>query len=427
MILSNLAVPLLGLVDTAVLGHLGAPYYLGAVAVGAIIFNFLFWGFGFLRMGTTGLTAQAHGGGDALEMRAHLARALALALVLGMFLVLFHGPIGRVAFGLIEASAEVRAYAAEYYAVRIYGAPAALAGYALLGWFLGMQNARAPLLLLLLGNGVNIALDLWFVLGLQWKVFGVALGSVIAEYLVVLAGLGLVWRELRKYPVADGRRPGRLWDTAALRRLWRVNRDIFIRTLCLIFVFAFFTAQGARFGDALLAANAVLLNFQTLMAYGLDGFAHAAEALVGRALGARDAEAFRRAVRTTGLWGLLVAIGASLIYAVLGDTLVGLLTDLPDVRRLALEFLPWMMLSPLVSVWSYLLDGIFIGATRTREMRDTMIVSTLAFLCCWYLLQPWGGHGLWLALLAFMAARGLSMAWVYRRLDARSAWTLRGL
>lgn len=414
LILSNLSVPLLGLVDTAVLGHLDAARYLGAVALASLVFSFLYWGFGFLRMGTTGLTAQAHGADDRIEMRATLGRALLLAALIGVALIALQRPLGALAFSLLGGGAEVEALAREYYRVRIWSAPATLANYALLGWFLGMQNARNPLYVVLATNLVNIALDLLFVLGLGWKVQGVALASVIAEYAGFAWGLVFLAGELHRYPGAWSRRA--LTDLGRLRTLLRVNRHIFVRTLALIFGFAFFTAQGAAIGELVLAANAVLLNFQTFMAYALDAFAHAAEALTGRAVGRGDREGFAAAVRAAGLWSLALALVFAAVYALAGPLIVAILTDLPAVRDAAGHYLAWVAIAPLVSVWGYLFDGVFIGTTRSREMRDTMLVSLAVYLGVWYLARPLGNHGLWLALMSFMAARGLSMAWVYRRL-----------
>ncbi len=415
MILSNLTIPLLGLVDTAVVGHLDSPHYLGAVAVGGVIFSFLYWGFGFLRMGTTGLTAQALGREEGDELRAVLARALLLALALAAALLLLQSVVARLAFSLVEASAEVEAGAALYFEVRIWSAPATLAIYALVGWFLGMQNSRAPLYLLLFTNSLNIVLDLWLVVGLEMGVAGVALASVVAEYCGAALGLALVPALLRRHPGRLRRRQMADWD--ALRRMATVNHHIFVRTLCLIFSFAFFTAQGAKLGDAVLAANAVLMNFQTLMAYALDGFAHAAEALVGRAVGRGDGRGLRRAIATAAFWSLLVAVLFTLLYAVAGRWVVDLLTAIETVRQAAYLYLPWLVAAPLISVWSYLFDGIFIGATHTRAMRDTMLLSTFGvYLPAWYLLQGWGNHGLWAALMLFMAARGVTMALACRTL-----------
>lgn len=413
MILSNLSIPLLGVVDTAVIGHLEHVYYLGAVAVGSLIFSFVFWAFGFLRMGTTGLIAQALGAGQYDEVRAGLVRACLIAIVLAFVLLITQQAVLWLALTLLDASHQVEQYAAEYFSIRIWSAPATLINYVLIGWFLGMQNARGPLYLLLMINLSNIVLDLWFVWGLGMTVDGVALASVIAEYLGVVLGLYLVVKTLRNQP---GRCSwSQVVDASRLKRLLVVNQNIFIRTVCLIFSFAFFTAQGAKHGDVILAANAVLMNFQTFMAYGLDGFAHAAEALIGKAVGENDQQRFRIAVRTAGLWSLLIAIVFMLLYALFGVLIINGLTDLAPVREAALIYLPWLIISPILSVWSYLYDGVFIGAIRTAEMRNTMLVSTfLFFLPAWYFLQPWGNHGLWAALMIFMLARGISMAISYR-------------
>jgi MATE family multidrug resistance protein len=423
MILSNISIPLLGMVDTAVVGHLSEPYYIGAVAVGALIFNFIYWGFGFLRMGTTGLTAQAFGADDSDELRAALGRAVITAVALSAILLSAQGHVLRAALGLVDASAEVEALAGVYFTIRIWSAPATLANYALLGWFIGMQNTRVPLVLLLATNLINIALDLAFVVGMGMDVDGVALASVIADYTGVALGLALAVVELRRHP--GEWRAARLRDPARLRQMLSVNHNIFLRTLALIFSFAFFTAQGARQGDAILAANTVLLNFQTFMAYGLDGFAHAAEALVGRAMGQRRREDFIAAVRATAQWSALVALAFAALYALAGAQIIALLTNIAPVRQAAAVFLPWAMVSPLVSVWGFWLDGVFIGATRAAEMRNTMLVSAFGvYLPAWYVLQPLGNHGLWLALMLFMAARAVTMGVVYRRIDRQGGFLL---
>ncbi len=411
MILSNISVPLLGLVDTAVVGHLDSPRYLAAVALGAMIFSFLFWGFGFLRMGTTGLVAQAHGAHDHEALRLWLGRGLLLAGLIGSALLLLQGPIGRVAISLSGAEGVLAPLTGDYFGVRIWSAPAVLGHYVLLGTFIGMQNSRAPLLLLLAVNGLNIALDLLFVLGLGWGVSGVALASTLAEWFGLLLGLWLMRGCLGgAWPWGD------LLRGRELLRMLRLNLDIFIRTLCLIFAFAFFTRQGAAQGELVLAANAMLMNFQALTAYALDGFAHAAEALVGRALGRKSKRLLRAALRSSLQWSLLFAAAFSLAYLMAGEGIIALLTDIPELREHAALYLPWLVASPLISVWSYWLDGVFIGATRSREMRNAMLAALLLlFLPAWYLLQPLGNHGLWLALMLFMAARGLGLGLLLRR------------
>ncbi len=414
MIISNLTVPLLGLVDTAVVGHMDSPVYLGAVAVGAMVFAFLFWGFGFLRMGVTGLTAQAQGANDADGTRAHLARGLILAVVIGVTLIVSQSVLFDVALRWVDASAAVTRWSGEYLEIRIWAAPFTLSTYVCIGWLLGMQDARSPMLVTILTNGVNVVLDLWFVVVLEWGVPGVAGASLVAEVTGAALAGWMVWRRLSK---VGGRVSGeRLLDRRELVHTLAVNRDIMIRTLLLIFAFAFFTRQGAQFGDTVLAANAILLNFQDVLAYGLDGFAHAAEALVGRTVGEDDRFAMERAVRLCALWSAGLAAVAGIGFWVFGGALIELMTSLTEVRETARQYLPWIILSPLISVWSFLLDGVFIGATRTREMRNVMIVSVLGiYLPAWYVLQPMGNHGLWLAMMAFLGARGAGMALAYRQ------------
>ncbi len=416
IILSNLSTPMLGAVDTAVMGHLPDAAYIGGVAIGAIIFNFLYWGFGFLRMGTTGFTAQAFGAGDAGELRAALVRPVLLALALGAGIILLQIPIGLLAFRLIDASAEVERLAGSYFAIRVWSAPGALVNYALIGWLLGVQRAGAVLFLQVALNGVNIVLDLVFVIGLGWGIEGVALASLIAEVTAAALGLAIVARVLRG--------TGGDWDwrrimlRSRLVALFRANLDILIRTLCLIFAFAYLTARGAAMGDVVLAGNAILLQLQQFTAYGLDGFAHAAEILAGSAYGARDRGSFRRAVRVSSLWALGLAALMAGTYLLAGRGIIGLFTDIDEVRAAAELYLPWLIVSPLVSIWGFQLDGIFIGTTRTAEMRNAMIASLAIYLlACWILIPPLGNHGLWLAFTVFMAARAVTLGVFYPRLE----------
>jgi len=416
IILSNITVPLLGAVDTAVVGHLPEAYHLGAVAVGAMIFNFLYWAFGFLRMGTTGFTAQAYGAGDGDEVRANLARALLLAVALGLAMVALQGPIVIVAFGLLEASPQVELSARLYVVIRIWAAPAALAGFALLGWFIGIQNTRAALLVQLAMNGVNIVLDLIFVLGFGWGVAGVAVATLIAQYAGLGVGLWLVRHNLSR--IGGRFRNASIWHGRRLRRLFAVNFDIFLRSLFLLFASAYFTAQGAKQGDVVLAANAVLLNFVHFLAFGLDGFAFAAEALIGSAIGARNRALLRRAVRLTTIWAGLCALAYLLVYLVASGVLIGLLTSVPEVKQAAVRYLPWVLVAPLVAVWSYQLDGIFIGATRTADMRNGMAIALALFLLTDQLCRPlMGNDGLWLAMTVMWLARALTLAVRYPRLE----------
>ena len=418
IILSNLSTPLLGAVDTAVVGHLPDPTALGGVGVGAVIFSFLFWGFGFLRMGTTGFTAQAFGAGDAVELRATLLRPLLLGLALGAAIVLLQGPIGAVAFRLFHASEAVEAQAAAYFEVRIWAAPATLTNYVLLGWLLGLRRANTALILQIVLNGLNIVLDLLFVVGLGWDIRGVALASVIAEVAAALLGLAIVLRLARARAAAEGEVWRRVRQRDGLVALFRVNLDLLVRTLTLIFAFAYFTNQGAQLGDLTLAGNAILLQFQQWIAHGLDGFAHAAEILTGNAKGAGDRRAFRRVVRVCGLWGLGLATVLAALLLAGGEGLIALFTSHREVREAAGAFLPWLVASPLVSVWSFLLDGIFIGTTRSAALRNAMLLSLAIYLPACWLLVPWlGNHGLWLALTLFMAARAATLGCFFPALE----------
>ncbi len=416
LILSNLSVPLLGITDTAVVGHLPEPHYLGAVAIGALVFSVVYFAFGFLRMGTTGLTAQAYGRGDGAELRAGLARPLILALAIGLVCLLSAGPLVRVSGWLFEPSPAVAVNLEIYLRIRLFGAPAGLANMVLLGWLLGLQNARGPMALLIATNALNIALDLILVLGLGLAVPGVAAATVCAEY----GGLGLgLWLAGRALTRLGGRWQWPVIARAdAFRRLIAVNRDIFLRSLCLEAAFVTFTALGSRQGEVILAANAILLNFQLFAAFGLDGFAHAAEAMVGRYVGAGDPAGFRAATAANLACSLLLALFVALGFWLGGPQAIRLMTGLPEVQAAARTFLPYMVASPLVSVWAFLFDGVFIGATRTPEMRNGMLLALAAFLLAvWPLLPALGNHGLWLAFLIFMAARGLWLGVVYLHIE----------
>ena len=416
IMLANVTIPLLGAVDTAVVGHLEHAYYLGAVAVGALIFNSLYWGFGFLRMGTTGFTAQAHGAGDAGEERATLWRAMIVALAIAGALLALQVPVIGVAMALMDASAEVDAHARAYYAIRIWSAPAALANAVVLGWYLGLQNACAGLVIQVAINALNIALDVLFVVGLGMAVEGVALATIIAEYAGLALGVVMIRRTLVRL---GGRTEWRgVFDPARLRHMVGVNRDIFLRTLCLITAFAYLTAQGARMGDVILAANAVLLNMVMFIAYALDGFAGASQALVGRAVGARSRADYRGVVRMSTLWALGFAAVFTAAYAVSGTAIIDALTGVPEVRAAARAALRWIIAAPLISVWGFQGDGIFLGATRGREMRNAMVVSLIVYLVAIEMFRPpLRNHGLWLGFTVFMAARGLTLAYYFPRIE----------
>jgi len=421
LILTNISIALLGIVDTAVVGHLNHPYYLGAVAVAAVIFDFLYWGMGFLRMGTTGIVAQIHGAQNTDAMRSTLVHAVFIATLVALVVLLLRNVIIDPALYLIGGSEAVKTYARVYFNWAIWGAPAVLVSITLFGWLLGMQNAKATLYIAVSINLMNIILDFVFVYGFDMEVRGVALASVISEYFGLCIAIYLVFAELKKYPGNWQREL--IFTSKQLLGMIALNQNIFIRTICLIFTFAFFTRQGARQGDIVLAANAILLNFQALMALGLDGFANAAEALVGKAIGAKNRGAFIHSVKASTVWSIVIAAGFTLFYVLAGEMLIGLMTSIDDVITVAGKFLPWMFISPLVCVWCFLLDGIFIGATRAREMRNMMLISTfLVFLPAWYLFQFLGNHGLWLAFLLFFAARGMTLAWVFVSIEKRQGF-----
>ncbi|GAB2714720.1 MATE family efflux transporter [Halomonas garicola] len=413
IILSNVTVPLLGLVDTAVVGHLPDSRYLAAVTLGATLFSFLYWGFGFLRMGTTGLTAQAVGRDDGQTVKNLLGQALIMAAAIGGLLVLLGSPLVSFGLWLLDASPSATPLAQAYADIRLLSAPAVLANYAILGWFLGQQNARVTLWILLLTNVVNIVFDLWFVVGLGMSSNGVAWASVLADYSAFAFGGYLVLRQLGHLPGQFLRR--RLLALGAYRALFSVNANLFVRTLGLLFAMAFFTAQGARQGDTVLAANAVLLQFIMLTSYALDGFAHAAESLVGRAFGRGDWSEFAATVGATARLSLYTALAAALCFALGGNALIALLTGLPEVRSTAAGYLPWMVAMPLIAVWSYLLDGVFIGTTAVKEMRNSIFIGLAVYLPVWWLARPLGNHGLWLAFMAFTLVRSVTLIVYYQR------------
>lgn len=408
IVLSNVTTPLLGVTNTAVIGQLGEAHLIGAVAIGATIFALLFWAFGFLRMGTTGLTAQAAGASDREETAAILARALLIAVAAGLALIVLQWPLASASFTLIKASAAVEQEAHSYFAIRIWSAPFALANYALLGWFIGLGRTRTALLLQLVLNGANILLNLALVSVLGWGVPGVALGTVVAEALAAMLGVVIALRVAGFGPMSLPW--ARALECAGLTRMLAVNADLMVRTLSLLFAFTFFTAQAARTSDVVLAANEVLLQFMNVAAYLLDGFAFATEVLAGRAIGAARAEHFREAIRLSSVWAGGIALAVAAGFALGGGALIDAVTTNIEVRETARIYLPWAVCAPVVGVACYQLDGIFIGATRTRQMRNMMLVSLAIFLAAWALLTPlFGNHGLWASLMVFFIARGVTL------------------
>lgn len=417
LILSNLTVPLVGAVSTGVIGHLDDPAYLGGVALGTLVFTYVYWAFGFLRMGTTGLASQAHGAADVDEVRAVLARALVLAVLCGGLLTLLRGPIGTAALTLLDGSAEVQGHALDYFGVRALAAVPALANIALLGWFLGLQNARYGLIQQVVINGLNAFFAVWLVHGADMGVAGVAWAAVIGQTVGLAVALVLARRLLIK--IGGQFERDRVFDLDRLKAMIAVNRDIFIRTVCLLTGTAFFMDRSAALGEVALAANAVLMVFQSLSAYAMDGFAQATEAVVGKATGARDRRQLDAAVSAGTLCALLVAIAAALLYAVFGTSIIDLLTGIDSVREAANAHLIWAVLLPVASIWAFQLDGIFIGATRTAEMRNAMIASLAAFVAAGLpLVALFGNNGLWAAYVAFMGARALTLYLYYPRVRA---------
>lgn len=421
IILSNVTTPLLGITHTAVIGQLGEAHLIGAVALGATIFTLLFWAFGFLRMGTTGLTAQALGAGKHDGIAVILCQALLISGGAGGALILLQAPIELIAFELLEASAVTEAETRLYFDIRIWSAPFALMNYAFLGWFIGLAKTRIAFALQLLLNGLNIVLSVLFVSGLGWSVSGVALATVIAEILAALAGAFFVRNELVRF----GAWPSwaQISDMAGLKRMLLVNSDLMIRTLCLLAAFTFFTAEAAKAGDLILAANAILLQLLNVSAYLLDGFAFAAEALTGRAIGAMRQAEFRRAIHLSSVWAVAIAVTLSVAYFAAGGLIIDAMTASSDVQQKARLYLPWAIAAPITGVASFLLDGIFIGATRTRDMRNMMIVSLAVFFAAWAVLTPaYGNHGLWASMIVFFLIRAVTLALHFPGLE-RAAFT----
>ncbi|WCR09962.1 MATE family efflux transporter [Paracoccus stylophorae] len=418
IVLSNATIPLLGLVDTGVVGQLGRPEPIGAVGIGAVILASIYWIFGFLRMGTSGLVAQSHGAGDGAQVGAHLLRALTIAAVAGLAFVLLQVPLFWAAFRLAPASAGVEDLARDYLAIRIWGAPATIGLYAITGWLIAVERTRGVLALQLVQNGLNVALDLWFVLGLGLGVAGVAWASLIAEWCGL--GLGLFMaRHVLRAAVAAARNLATLFARDKLDRLLRVNGDIMIRSVLLQASFTTFLFLGAAHGDVTLAANQVLVQFLSITAFALDGFAFAAESLVGQAVGARRPERVRRAAILTSQWGIGGALILALIFWSGGAAIIDLLTNAPAVRVEARQYLVWVGLAPLIGVAGWMFDGIFIGATLTREMRNAMVQAVAIYALAIVALPPLiGNHGLWAALITLNIARGVAMARLYPRAEA---------
>ncbi|MEM6377458.1 MAG: MATE family efflux transporter [Bacteroidota bacterium] len=404
-IISNISVPLLSTVDTALMGRLSETH-IGAVGVGAMIFNFIYWNFGFLRMGTTGITAQAFGKQSKPDMAITLGRAMVVVLALSGFLLVFQVPIGSISFQLMNVNAEQTALVDTYFYIRIWAAPATLGLYAFMGWFFGLQNAVFPLILTVCINVVNIILSYLMVHQWGWGVAGVAYGTLIAQYFGLLLALILFFYKYGSYGKAIQRKALLQWQ--ALKKFLSINFDIFLRTLCLTFAFGFFYSQSAKQGELVLAANVILLQYLNWMAYGVDGFAFATESLVGKYAGARKGPETNKAIRLAFVWGMVLAVGFSLLYTFAGQPLLHVFTTETDVIQAAQPYLIWMMIFPILSTPCYIWDGVFIGLTASKAMRNCMILAILIFLGTYYFYgQHNGNHGLWLTMLLFMVARGI--------------------
>ena len=418
IVLANATIPILGAVDTAVVGQLGLAAPIGAVGIGAIIITAIYWLFGFLRMGTTGLTAQAIGSGDNPETSALLVRGIIIGLVAGLVLIIVQVPIFLGALQLSPASMEVESLAQKYLQIRVYSAPAAIALFGITGWLIAKEKTREVLLLQLALNGINITLDLVFVLKLGWGVEGVAIATLIAEWSGLIFGL---WLAREGFNNGYWKNWIQIFDRVRLIQMAKVNSDIMIRSILLEIGFVSFLFLGSSFDDATLAANQVLIQFLNITAYALDGFAFAAEALVGQALGAKNRPLFRRAVIMTSQWGLGSVILMALAFFVFGNSIINVMTTAEDVRVVSYEYLPWMVAAPLAGVAAWMLDGIFIGATRTADMRNMMFISFCIYLIALALLLPsYGNHGLWASLIIFSIARGVTLGFKYPALEKSS-------
>ena len=414
-IISNITVPLLGIVDLAVVGHLDGIWFIGAVALGSTVFNFVYWSFGFLRMSTSGMAAQMYGASDEEGAREVLQRSLLTGLLAGLVILLLQVPIEKISFYLLEGSVKTEFFASRYFYIRVWAAPATLMLYSLNGWFLGMQNARYPMIVTLVINLLNIGLDLLFVMGFQLISDGVALGTLLANYAGLATALFLLYR---KYPGATKRLSlSVLLDREKIRGFFGINLNIFLRTMCLIVVFTFFTARSAVYGDDILAVNTLLLQFFMFFSFFMDGFAYAAEALTGRFFGAADLNLLKKSIRALFFWGVVLSVPFSLIYLAAGNSILSLLTDNREIIGAAAPYLPWVVVIPLISFPAFLWDGIYIGATSSAGMRNTMLFSTLVvFFPAWYLTQEHlGNHSLWLALILFLISRGISMGLFSKR------------
>lgn len=413
-IISNITVPLLGIVDMALMGHLGDEKYIGAIALGGVIFNIIYWSFGFLRMGTSGFTAQAYGENNNSKAISTLARAMIVALIAAFFILLLQGPIEWISFRLIGGSDAVESLATEYFRIRVWAAPATISVFALSGWFLGMQNARYPMYISILINAINIACSFIFIFVFNMKSDGVALGTVVAQYTGLLLALFLLVKKYKSLFHLLNRKM--LVDLKEMLQFFKVNSDIFLRTLCVISVFTFFTSRSASTDDTILAVNSLLLQFLMFYSYFIDGFAYAGEALTGKYVGARNLEKLKQVVALLFIWGGALTVLFSAAYYFGNNTILNLLTNQQPIIDAAKPFLPWVVAIPLMSTASYIWDGIFIGATASRGMLYSMLGATITFFLTYYVLKDYmGNHALWFSIIVFMAGRGLFQTFIAKK------------
>ena len=403
-IVSNITVPLLGMIDVAIVGHMGSPVYIGAVAVGSMIFNLVYWLFGFLRMGSSGLTAQALGRRDLTEVTRLLVRSVSIALGIALLLIILQAPLKWLMFWLIGPTTDVVPFASTYFNIVIWGAPASLALFSLMGWYIGMQNTRFPMVISIMQNIVNILVSLTLVYGFGMKIEGVALGTVIAQYAGLLMAVGLLVRYYSR--IFRFFRRGRIFKK--IGAFFAINRDIFLRTLCLVAVNLFFTSAGARQGAIILSVNTVLIQLYLFFSYFMDGFAYAGEALGGKAYGAHNITAFRETLHRLWMWMLIVTSAYTLLYIIGGSWIIALLTDEPQVLATSHDYLWWAWLIPAAGCVAFIWDGIFIGITATRGMLVSSFLSALVFFAVYLLAESaLGNHGLWLAQIVYLAMRGI--------------------
>jgi len=420
MMLSNISVPLLGIVDTAVIGHLPESYYLAGVAVGSMVVTLLFWILVFLRMSTTGLVAQAVGANDHLQILRLLIQSIFIALLLSIIILVLQDPLSSLAFYFIEGSEEVLFYGQQYFNIRIWSAPAALINMVLLGWLLGMQNAKAPMFLLIMTNVINIVLDVLFVVSFEWGVEGVAWASLSADYISLACGLLIIRRMVLPFYQAGDfvYLFKQVIKVKALAPFLLLNRDIFIRTLCLQVTYAFMTTQGVKLGDDVVSANSVLMHFLLIISFSMDGLAYAIEALVGKNIGQRCLKKLKESIYLTLFWASIFSLIQLLLFYLFGRWIIQQITSIEAVQLEAITYLPWLVLIPITSMLGFVFDGVFIGMTRAKEMRNSMIFSLLSvYFPVWLLFESEGNHALWIAMNAFMLARGLSLLWIYKKLD----------